>query len=131
MDFAADPKFDNPRDVQIRLSAFDFDRLVAVGKRVRDLFPSDTEERIQQKVTDEVLKSLAQGVAGKLGGRTGVAPRIYLRKLVAGILDRVDMFEEFEPTRDFELVVEANEMTPEERLAAQGGKSPDDIELDL
>ncbi len=131
VDFSADPKYDNPRDVQVRLQSFDFERLVAVGRKVREVFPSDNEARLKEKVTDDVLRSLAQGVAGKLGGRTGVAPRIYLRKLVAGILDRVDMFPDFEPTRDFELVVEADEMTPEERHAAGSGSDPDDIELDL
>jgi hypothetical protein len=131
VDFTDDTRFDNPRDVQIRLPAFDIDRLVAVGRRVREIFPSDHHDRISAKVNDEVLRALAIGVTGKLGGRTGVAPRIYLRKLVAGLLDRVDMFEDFEPTRDFKLVVQADEMTAEERLAAQGSVDPDDIALDL
>jgi len=131
VDFAADPRFDNPRDVQLRLQPFDMERLVAVGRKVRDIYPSGHQARIAAKVTDEVLRSLAQGVAGKLGGRVGVAPRIYLRKLVAGVLDRVDLYEDFEPTRDFDLVVEANELTPEERLAAQAGRSPNDIDIDL
>ena len=40
------------------------------------------------------------GVAGKLGGKVGVAPRIFLRKLVATILDRVDLFPDFDPAKD-------------------------------
>ena len=131
MDFAKDPRFDNPRDVQIRLQPFDLDRLVEVGRKVRDLYPSEDTDRIQAKVTDDVLRSLAVGVAGRLGGRTGVAPRIYLRKLVAGLLDRVDMFPEFEPTRDFELVVSADELSDEERAAASGAARADAIDLDI
>ena len=131
VDFSSDPRFDNPRDVQIRLQPFDADRLVAVGRRVREIYPSEHTERIAAKVSDDVLRSLAHGVAGKLGGKTGVAPRIFLRKLVAGILDRVDMFDDFEPTRDFELVVEGHEMSAEERHAALGETSPDDIDLQL
>ena len=131
VDFSGDAKFDNPRDVQIRLTPFDMERMVQVGRRVRDLYPSEQRERIEQKVTDEVLASLARGVAGKLGGKVGVAPRIYLRKLVAGLLDRVDQFEEFDPHRDFELVVEADELTAEEREAAGEARTPDDIDLEL
>lgn len=131
VDFSADPRWDNPRDAQVRLPAFDIERLVAVGKRVRDVFPSEHRDRIEAKVGDEVLHRLAIAVTGKLGGRTGVAPRIYLRKLVAGLLDRVDMYPDFEPTRDFELSVHADELTAEERLAAQGKATPDDIDLDL
>jgi len=131
VDFAADPRFDNPRDVQVRLQAFDLDRLVAVGRKVRDVYPSEHRDRIEAKVDDDVLRSLARGVAGKLGGRTGVAPRIYLRKLVAGLLDRVDMFEDFDPHRDYELVIDSSELTAEERVAAGQETTPDDIHLDL
>jgi len=131
VEFGDNPRFDNPRDVQVRLQPFDLERLVAVGKLVRDIFPTKHQERIQAKVTDEVIESLAHGVSGKLGGRAGVAPRIFLRKLVAGLLDRVDMFEDFEPTRDFKLVVDTNELTAEERSAAGVERSVDDIELDL
>jgi hypothetical protein len=131
VDFHEDAGFDNPRDVQLRLLPFDLARLAAVGAKVRQIYPSEHRERIAAKVTDQVLQDLAAGVAGKLGGRTGVAPRIYLRKLVAGVLDRVDIFPDFEPSRDFKLVVEAHEMTPEERQARQPGLSPDDIDLDL
>ena len=41
------------------------------------------------------------------------------------------MFEDFEPTRDFKLVVDSNELTAEERSAAGIERSVDDIELDL
>jgi len=33
-----DPRFDNPRAVQIRLAGFDLEKLCAVGTRVRDIF---------------------------------------------------------------------------------------------
>ncbi len=133
VDFGEDARFDNPRDVQIRLSPFDLDKLVEVGTKVRDLFPSEHRERIEAKVTDEVLRWLGEGVAGKLGGRVGIAPRIYLRKLVAGILDRVDLHDDFDPRQHYSLVLEASEMSPEERAAVAGEqpRSLDDIELDV
>ncbi len=131
VDWGRDPRFDNPRDVQIRLQPFDLERLVEVGRKVRALFPATHPARVAEKVTDEVLEGLARGVAGELGGRVGVAPRIYLRKLVAGLLDKVDLFEDFDPARDFELVVDTSELTAEERDALSGERTADDIELDL
>ena len=38
VDFGTDRRFDNPRAVQIRLAAFDQTSLLAVGKRVRDIY---------------------------------------------------------------------------------------------
>src|SRR4051812_7964103 len=38
VDFQTDPRFDNPRAVQLRLSPFDHGRLLEVGIKVRDLF---------------------------------------------------------------------------------------------
>jgi len=77
-----------------------------------------------------VLRGLARAVAGKLGGKVGVAPRIYLRKLVAGLLDRVDLYPDFDPVRDFELTLRPEELTAEEQDAISS-KTPDDIELDV
>ncbi|MBN2197453.1 MAG: DUF2791 family P-loop domain-containing protein [Polyangiaceae bacterium] len=73
---------------------------------------------------------LAIGVSGKLGGKTGVAPRIYLKRLV-DLLDRIDEYDSFDPRKHYDLVVEANELTVEERAAAGVGGNVDEIELDL
>ncbi len=131
VDFDGDGRYDNPRDVQVRLQPFDLDRLVEVGKKVREIFPSDHEARIREKVTDQVVRSLAATVAGRLGGRTGVAPRIFLRKLVAGILDRVDIYPDFDPRLNCELDLDPDELTVEERAAMIDRRTPDDIDLDL
>lgn len=130
VDFSGDARFDNPRDVQVRLHPFDDARLVEVGRRVRDLFPTEHQARFAERVNDKVLASLARAVAGKLGGKVGVAPRIFLRKLVAGILDRVDIYADFDPGKDFELRLDDQELTLEEQAAATG-RNPDDIELKL
>jgi len=130
VDFSGDSRWDNPRDVQIRLFPFDHERLVEVGCRVRDLYPTGAYDRMQARVTDEVLSGLASAVTGKLGGKVGIAPRIFLRKLVAGILDRVDLFPEFDPSKDLDIRIDAQELTVEEQAAA-AGKKPDDIEIDL
>ena len=130
VDFSGDARWDNPRDVQVRLHPFDLERLIEVGRRVRALYPTDAPERLGRRVDDAILDGLAGAVAGRLGGKVGVAPRIFLRKLVAGLLDRVDLYPDFDPRRDFELSLVDDELTVEERAAA-GCATPDDFDLDL
>lgn len=129
-DFSGDPRFHNPRAPQIWLQPFDHARLLAVGCRIRDLYPASSADRLRQRVTDDVVDTIARGVEGQLGNRVGIAPRLFLRRLV-DVLDRVDEFEEFDPLRDYDLALKAAEMTAEESAAAGVTRSVDDIELDL
>ena len=129
-EFGPDPAKDSSKAVQIRLQPFDASRMVEVGRRIRELYPSNVSERIQAKVDDSILAELAQGVIGKLGGKVGVAPRIYLKRLI-DLIDRVDEHADFDPRVDYPLVVDAKEMTDEERAAAGIGRSVDDIDLEL
>ena len=85
--------------------------------------------RVRSVVDDPYLADLARSVAGRLGGKAGVAPRLYLRKLVADVLDRVDQFADFDPRRHYALTIDAREMSAAVRAAA-GAASVDDIELD-
>jgi hypothetical protein len=132
VDFTTDARFDNPRAVQIRLAAFDQSRLEEVGRRIRDVYALHTpsRERVLQMADDNYVRDLAKGVAGTLGGKVGIAPRIFLKKLVADVLDRVDQFPDFDPRRDYALTVAEAEMTAVERAAA-GAASVNDIALDL
>jgi hypothetical protein len=129
-DFGPDPKFDSARAPQIRLQPFDLEKLVTVGQRVRELYPTEAADRIVAKVDDDVLRALASTVAGALGGKVGIAPRIYLRRLVA-LLDQVDEHSDFDPKMHAGLKVDPNEMTDEERAAAGISRSVDDIQLDV
>jgi len=129
-DFGPDPKFDSARAPQIRLQPFDLEKLVTVGRRVRELYPSDDAARVAATVDDGILRALAATVAGALGGKVGIAPRIYLRRLV-GLLDQVDEHPDFEPRAHASLKIDAGEMTDEERSAAGVARSVEDIELDL
>jgi len=130
VDFGTDRRFDNPRAVQIRLAPFDQAALVSVGRRVRDIYSAQqpNEHRLRDVVADPYIEDLARAVAGGLGGKVGVAPRLFLKKLVADVLDRVDLHPEFEPRKHYLLTLAENEMTPNERAAAGAG-SVDDIEL--
>lgn len=130
VDFGTDRRFDNPRAVQIRLNAFDQSALVEVGRRVRDIFVTGrpAEARLRRVVDDAYIEVLARAVAGGLGGKVGVAPRLFLRKLVGDVLDRVDLHDSFDPRQHYRLTLAESEMTVNERAAA-GAASVDDIEL--
>lgn len=129
-EFGKEPRFDSARAPQIRLQPFTLERMVEVGQRIRELYPSDERPRIEQKVTDAVINDLARGVAGKLGGRVGVAPRIFLKRIV-DLLDRVDEHADFDPREHYSLVIEPTELTQEEQAAAGVTRTVDDIALDL
>ena len=105
--------------------------MVEVGIKVRDLFTADCSapERVRQLASDEYVDILARSVAGKLGGKVGIAPRLFLKKLVADVLDRIDQFEDFDPTQHYQLTINTSEMTAIERESQ--AKSVDDIELNL
>jgi len=130
VDFGTDRRFDNPRAVQIRLAAFDHTSLLAVGRRVRDIYADGrpNEQRLRSVVDDSYLDALARAVAGGLGGKVGVAPRLFLKKLVADVLDRVDLHADFDPRRHYSLTLSETEMSAAERAAANAD-SVDDIAL--
>ena len=130
VDFGTDRRFDNPRAVQIRLAAFDHTSLLAVGRRVRDIYADGrpNEQRLRAVVDDSYLDALARAVAGGLGGKVGVAPRLFLKKLVSDVLDRVDLHEDFDPRKHYMLTLAETEMSATERAAASAA-SVDDIEL--
>lgn len=132
VDFQTDARFDNPRTVQIRLPAFDLDRLRLVGARIRSIFReyANSPERVAALCDDEYIRDLANGVAGKLGGKLGVAPRIFLKKLVADVLDRIDQFPDFDPRQHYALTIADSELTRVERQA-MGAADVDDIELEM
>jgi hypothetical protein len=128
-DFPGDPRFDNPRAVQIRLPGFTAGSLQELGIRVRDLYASGSPaaDRIVAHVDDTYLADLGQAVAGHLGGKVGVAPRIYLKKLVAGVLDPVELHPDFDPRQHYRLTIAGHELTAVEHNAAHA----DEIELDV
>lgn len=130
VDFGTDRRFDNPRAVQIRLAAFDHSSLLAVGRRVRDIYADGrpNEQRLRSVVDDSYLDALARAVAGGLGGKVGVAPRLFLKKLVSDVLDRVDLHDDFDPRKHYTLTLAESEMSAAERAAASAA-SVDDIEL--
>lgn len=129
VEFGPEDRFDNPRAVQVRLRNFDINGLIEVGRKVRELFAdgSPSEERIRSLADDAYLRTLAQAMVGALGGKIGLAPRLYLKKLVGDVLDRIEQFPDFDPRKHYGLTLVGAELSLEERAAS----SVDDIELKL
>ncbi|MFC8537192.1 BREX system ATP-binding protein BrxD [Streptomyces sp. NPDC057249] len=129
-DFTTDPRFDSPRAVQLRLAGFDLESLTELGAKVRDVYTGVARrpERLAARVDDAYLAELARAVTGSLGGKVGIAPRLYLRKLVVDVMDRVDEYEDFDPRAHYALTLNSSELNETERSAATGAG---DIELEL
>lgn len=129
VEFGPEDRFDNPRAVQVRLRNFDIHGLIEVGRKVRDLFAegSSAEERILSLADDAYLEALAHAMVGALGGKVGLAPRLFLKKLVGEVLDRIEQFPEFDPRQHYGLTLAGAELSLEERAAS----TVDDIELEM
>lgn len=130
-DFNEDGRFDNPRAPQLRLLPFQRENLIEVGRRVRDIFSAGCQDndRITHRASDRLIQTLADRVGGALGNHTGIAPRIFLKKLVSDLLDRIDQFPDFDPETDYKLTLCMNELTEEER-AQLPASSADEIKLE-
>ncbi|MGA5554619.1 BREX system ATP-binding protein BrxD [Streptomyces lavendulocolor] len=131
-DFTTDPRFDNPRAVQLRLPGFTQESLTGLGVTIRDLYASGAAaaDRIKTMADDAYVADLARAVGGSLGGKVGVAPRLFLKKLVGDVLDRIDQFEDFDPRQHYRLTVTSTELTDVERNLA-AAVSADGIDLEL
>jgi hypothetical protein len=129
VDFSGDPRWDNPRAPQLRLTGFQRDSLIELGQRVRDIYAHGSSEssRIAGLAADEYLATLADAGAGRLGGRVGIAPRVYLRKLI-DVLDKIEQFPDYTPEDAAAVTVATAELTEDERAAAGG---LDAIQIDV
>ena len=76
--------------------------------------------------SDDFVAQFATAVAGQLGGKIGIAPRLFLRKLV-DVLDKIEQFPDFDPYKDYEVSIAPAELSDAERAALVA----DDIPLDL
>ncbi|ATL66675.1 BREX system ATP-binding protein BrxD [Nocardia terpenica] len=127
-DFGSDPRWDNLRATQIRLPGFTIDALVELGTKVTQLYADAyTCPRILSTVDPAYITDLANAVTGKLGGQVGVAPRVFLKKLVADVLDRVESYPDWNPREHYALTVRSDELTDVERNLTRA----DEIDLEL
>ena len=123
VNFGEDSRFDNLKAPQVRLLPFTEDRLLTVGKKVRDLYPAKNAGRLMGKVDDRFLHALVAQVTSGFGGSVALAPRLFLRELV-DVLDRLDQHEAYNPAEHYKLDLDdESKLTPEE-LAAKHGPEP-------
>jgi hypothetical protein len=94
-----DGPFPDMGAVQLGLPAFDQARLVAVGRRVRDLFDA-IHPGTSARVSDAFLTRLARDVSGAFGGKVAVTPRRFLREVV-GVLSRARQYAEYNPDEHY------------------------------
>lgn len=86
-------------------------------------------ERILDRVDDGYVDTLASTLTGELGGKVGVVPRIFAKKLVGDVLDRVDQVDDFDPRQHYSQTLTDTELTEQERNA-RAAQDVDDIDLD-
>jgi hypothetical protein len=86
--------------VQVRLPPFDRQRLVTVGRRVRDVFIERAAmPELALRVDDDVLGSLADDVIGAFGGRVAIAPRQFFRETIS-VLSKARQHPGYDPRSD-------------------------------
>lgn len=120
VNFSEDTRFDNLKAPQVRLTPFTDDRLLTVGTRIRDLYPTKNSARVTERVDDAFLKALVSQVTAGFGGKVALAPRMFLRELI-DVLDRVDIHEAYDPREHYKLELDDAKLTAEE-LAARHGR---------
>ncbi|MBX7096836.1 MAG: BREX system ATP-binding protein BrxD [Myxococcaceae bacterium] len=123
VNFTEDARFDNLRATQVRLHAFNEDRLLTVGRRIRDLYPAKNAERVASRVNDQFLTALVNQVTTGFGGKVSLAPRLFLRELI-DVMDRVDLHADYDPLTHYKLELDESKLTDEE-VAVRSGRAPD------
>jgi len=129
--------FVNIKQPQVELRAFDKERLVSVAKQLRELFNSDNNQRVKEKVSEKFITLLADKVTEGFMGDVGVVPRHFLREFV-NILETSDQHQDFDPAIHYEFNIDDESiLSPQERSAIhseadtetfgddRGGASPD------
>ncbi len=129
VNFGEDGRFDNLRAPQVRLQPFTGDRLLEVGRRIRDLYPAKNVERVASRIDDRFLNALVAQVTAGFGGKVALAPRLFLRELI-DVMDRVDLHEDYDPAAHYRLELEDGKLTPEELAAKHGETAPPSEEPD-
>lgn len=124
------PRFDNLRATQVRLMPFDGERLLSVGKRIRDLFPAEHAERVRTRVDDAFLDRFVAQVTTGFGSKIALAPRVFLRELT-DVLDRVDQHEAFDPQLHYKFTIKEEDLSDAELSAVRGEAEPVDEEVEV
>ena len=133
-DFSTDPRFDNPRAVQIRLPGFTGDALLSSARKVRDLYAAGADDPDRIATTGRRRLRRRAGRRGRRGARRqgrrrapGVPQEAGRRRARPGRPVR-----RLRPAPALRADGRAGELTEVERNARSAARArADDIELDL
>lgn len=89
-------RFPNYRQAQVVIQPFDREKLLTVGKRVREIYELAYGSLDDSRASDALVESLADQMTARFGGEVKVVPRQFLRQLV-DTFDRIQTYEEYEP----------------------------------
>lgn len=115
--FLKQGRFASLRQAQLELAPFDADRLRGVALRLRELFPSTDQARLDGKISPQFIDRLVAKVTAGFKGDVGVVPRQFLRELVDQ-MDLVDENPDYDPMREYGFAPQA--LSPEEQHALTG-----------
>lgn len=115
--FIKSGKFASLRQAQLELLPFDRERLTAVARRLRELFPMEDRALLMNKVSDAFIERLVNDVTAGFKADVGVVPRQFLREFVTQ-LDLVEEHADYEPMKDYTFQVK--ELSVEEEHILKG-----------
>ncbi len=113
-----DINYPNPRQVQIPLLPFDSKRLSEVALRVTEVYELAYGEVDRTRISHRFIKSMVERVCAAFDGRVDVIPRVFLREFV-DILDRVDLYPDFDPSESYRPEPEKSTLTEEEKAVVK------------
>lgn len=120
-------RFASLRQPQLELVPFDAERLRAVAIRLRELFMRSAKEpeRVEAKISTELIEHLVAEVTKGFRGDVGVVPRQFLRSFI-DTMDLVDQEEQYDPMTEWGF--EPGDLKPEEQKVISGDPEelPDD-----
>ncbi len=118
IEFSKDGEFASLRQPQLVLRPFDKDRLRAVARALRDLFPAENAELHASKISDAFIDLLVDKVTEGFRGHVGLVPRHFLREFV-NRMDLVQQEPDYQPMAMKDRAYEPRKLTTEEESALQ------------
>jgi hypothetical protein len=129
--FLQQGRFASLRQAQLELTPFDAERLTAVALRLRELYPTRDQAKLESRVSTTFIEKLVAEVTAGFKGDVGVVPRQFLREFVTQ-MDLVEEHDDYDPSAGYGFSPDA--LSPEEEQALAGstlatGDRADDDEL--
>lgn len=115
--FLKQGRFASLRQAQLELVPFDASRLRSVALKLRELFPSSDQSRVDSRVSPEFIDRLVAEVTTGFKGDVGVVPRQFLREFITQ-MDLVEEHDDYVPMNEYGFKPKA--LSPEEQHALSG-----------